>query len=223
MEIKSSARVPEAPPLNASPRDVDNDMAFDDHKIAFTVKYCEGKDVLDIGCVGDDAEDYQSRYWVHKAMAAVAKSVVGLDRNEAGVKVLQTRGFNVVAGNAEHFDLGRTFDVIVAGDLIERLEDLNGFLECCKTHLRPGGRLLISTANPWYWRNVIKAALHKEVTSNPERTCWICPRTLRQLVGRHGMELGEIKFGSRYLRDRLMPLPNGWKHGDYHAAVLVRG
>jgi hypothetical protein len=60
MEIKSSARVPEAPPLNASPRDVDNDMAFDDHKIAFTVKYCEGKDVLDIGCVGDDAEDYQS-------------------------------------------------------------------------------------------------------------------------------------------------------------------
>jgi 2-polyprenyl-3-methyl-5-hydroxy-6-metoxy-1,4-benzoquinol methylase len=213
MKSKSGEAMPEA---------AGDDIAFDDHKIAFTVKYCRDQDVLDIGCVGDRPDDYRSRYWVHRAVASVAKSVVGLDSNQAGVEAMRGRGFDAVLGNAEQFDLGRKFDVIVAGDLIERLENFNGFLECCKAHMRPGARLLISTANPWYWRKIIKAALHKEVGSDPRHTCWICARKLRQLLKRHGMELGEIRFGSRYLRDRLMPLPAGWKHGDYHAEVFLQ-
>jgi hypothetical protein len=82
-------------------------------------------------------------------------------------------------------------------------------------------RLLISTPNPWYWRNIIKAALNKEVNNNPEHTCWLCVRTLRQLVNRHGMNIGEIQFGSTYLRDKLIPLPRGWKHTSFHAEVFI--
>jgi SAM-dependent methyltransferase len=208
--------------LKLDPRDIGDDIAFADHKIAFLLQYCKVRDVLDIGCVAHDPEAYRSRYWVHKAVAAVAKSIVGMDLYEEGVSVLRARGFNVVAGDAENFDLGRTFDVVVAGDLIEHLGDLNGFLQSCKSHLRPGGRLLVSTPNPWYWRNIIKAALHTEVNNNPEHVCWLCPRTLRQLVARHDMDLGEIQFGSRYMRDRLMPLPRGWKHTSYHAVILPK-
>ena len=222
METKPSARLLQGANLKVNPSDIGSDIAFGDHKIAFVVSYCQGKDVLDIGCVQHDPEAYRNRFWVHKAVAAVAKSIVGVDLHEEGVKVLQAQGFNVVVANAECFDLGCTFDVIVAGDIIEHLEDFNGFLESCKSHLRPGGRLIISTPNPWYWRNIIKAALHTEVNNNPEHVCWICPRTLRQLVARHGMELGEIKFGSRYIRDRLMPLPVGWKHTSYHAEVFLK-
>lgn len=219
MELKSTARVLEGADRKVDPREFNRDIAFDDHKIAFLVKYCKDKDVLDIGCVQHDPEAYRGCYWVHKAVAAVAKSILGMDLHEEGVRVLRAQGYNVVAGNAEAFDLGRTFDVIVAGDIIEHLGDLNGFLQSCKRHLRPGGRLLVSTPNPWYWRNIVKAALHTEVNNNPEHVCWICPRTLRQLVARHGMDVGEIQFGSRYLRDRLIPLPSGWKHTSYHAVV----
>jgi hypothetical protein len=66
----------------------------------------------------------------------------------------------------------------------------------------------------------VKSALHKEVLNNPEHVVWICARLLRQLVHRHGMEVGEIQFGSRFIRDRLLPLPRGWKHTSYHAEVF---
>jgi 2-polyprenyl-3-methyl-5-hydroxy-6-metoxy-1,4-benzoquinol methylase len=196
------------------------DSAFGDHKIVFMVKYCKDKDVLDIGCVEHNPQAYNSRFWLHKAVKAVARSILGLDLHEEGVKVLQAQGFNVILADAENFDLGRTFDVIVAGDIIEHLGDLNGFLTSCRKHLRPDGRLLISTPNPWYWRNIVKSALHKEVLNNPEHVVWICARLLRQLVHRHGMEVGEIQFGSRFMRDRLLPLPRGWKHTSYHAEVF---
>jgi 2-polyprenyl-3-methyl-5-hydroxy-6-metoxy-1,4-benzoquinol methylase len=207
--------------LKVDPRDFGDDSAFDDHKIAFVAKYCRGKDVLDIGCVAHDPQSYRSRFWVHKALAKVAKSVIGLDLHEEGVKVLQARGFNVIAANAESFELDRAFDVIVAGDIIEHLGNLNGFLLSCKRHLKPQGRLLVATPNPWYWRNIVKAALAVEVNNNPEHVCWVCPRTLRQLVRRHGMDVGAIEFGSRYWRDRLMPLPSGWKHTSYNAEVFL--
>lgn len=221
METKS-ARMLEGANIKTNPKDFGDDIAFDDHKIAFVVKYCKGKDVLDIGCVQHDPDAHRNRYWVHKAVAAVAKSILGLDLHEEGIKILQSKGYNVTLGNAERFDLGRTFDVIVAGDIIEHLEDFNGFLESCKKHLRPGGRLIVSTPNPWYWRQTLKAALCDEVNNNPEHTCWICPRTLKQMVARHDMQVGEVKFGSRYMRDRMMPLPRGWKHTSYHAEVFVK-
>jgi 2-polyprenyl-3-methyl-5-hydroxy-6-metoxy-1,4-benzoquinol methylase len=220
MHSNTVPRILEGANLKLDPRDI-GDSAFDDHKIAFLAKYCQGKDVLDIGCVQHDPQAYRSRFCVHKAVAKVARGVIGLDLHEEGVKVLRAQGFNVIVANAESFALDRKFDVIVAGDIIEHLGNLNGFLLSCKSHLTPQGRLLVSTPNPWYWRNIVKAVLSKEVNNNPEHVCWICPRTLRQLVRRHGMDVGAIEFGSRYWRDRLMPLPRGWKHTSYHAEVFL--
>jgi 2-polyprenyl-3-methyl-5-hydroxy-6-metoxy-1,4-benzoquinol methylase len=222
MEIQSTGRQLDGADRKVLPSEIGDGIEFGDHKIAYLTKYCRDKDVLDIGCVEHDPQAYRSRYWVHKAVGAVAKSILGVDLHEEGVKVLQARGYNVIVADAERFDLRRSFDVIVAGDIIEHLGNLNGFLQCCKRHLRPGGRLLISTPNPWYWRNCVKAALHVEVNNNPEHVIWICPRLLRQLAARHGMEVGEIQFGSRFLRDRLLPLPRGWRHTSYHAVVTVK-
>ena len=106
MELKNSTRVLQGAHLKLDPRDIGDDIAFADHKIAFLLQYCKVRDVLDIGCVAHDPEACRSRYWVHKAVAAVAKSIVGMDLYEEGVSVLRARGFNVVAGDAENFDLG---------------------------------------------------------------------------------------------------------------------
>jgi 2-polyprenyl-3-methyl-5-hydroxy-6-metoxy-1,4-benzoquinol methylase len=201
--------------------DFSSEVAYDDHKIRFVVKHARGRDVLDIGCVQHNPENYRSKYWVHRALAGVSKSLLGIDLFGEGVRFLQELGYNVRPADAQAFQLDQRFDVIVAGDIIEHLEDFGVFVDYCKAHLRPGGRLLISTPNPWYWRNVAKAALIGEVNTNPEHTCWLCPRTLRQLLARHGLGIAAVEFGSRYWRDRLMPLPRGIKHTSFHAEVRV--
>lgn len=204
-------------PENSS--DFSEDIAFHDHKIRFAVRHCRGKDVLDLGCVQHNPQNYQSRFWMRRALLQVSRTVQGLDIYGEGVEYLRQRGYKVSLGDAQDFSLGRDFDAIVAGDLIEHLENPGGLLASCREHLRPGGVLLISTPNPWYWRNVVKAGLFARVSNNPEHTFWICPVTLQQLAGRHGFDVTELVFGSRYARDRLVPLPKGLKHGSFHAAL----
>jgi 2-polyprenyl-3-methyl-5-hydroxy-6-metoxy-1,4-benzoquinol methylase len=201
--------------------DFSGSIAFSDHKISFMVKHTRGKRVLDLGCVQHNPENYRSKYWLHKALKEVASHLEGLDIYAEGIEYLRDRGFHVIVGDAQDFHLGRQFDVIVAGDIFEHLENFEGFLSCCKAHLASQGKLLISTPNPWYWRNIVKAGVLGRVSNNPEHTCWLCPETLGQLVARHGMRVMEIAFGSRYMRDRLMPLPRAIRHTSFHAVVMV--
>lgn len=203
----------------ANPRDFSSQVAISDHKLKFVLSHCYQKDVLDLGCVQHNPENYKSRFWLHKAIKTVAKSLDGLDLYEAGVVYLRNLGYKVHLGDAQNFDLRRNYDVIVAGDIIEHLENLDGFLKSCLRHLRADGKLLVSTPNPWYWRYIAKAILWARVPNNPEHTLWMCPVTLAQLANRHGMEILEYKYGSRYLRDRLMPLPRGIKHTSFHAVL----
>ena len=201
-------------------KDFSDEIAFNDHKIKFAVDHCRGKDVLDLGCVQHNPENYKSRFWLHKALAEVSKTLEGLDLYEEGVQFLRQVGYHISVGNAEDFNLGKQFDVIVAGDLIEHLADLRGFLLSCQSHLKPDGKILISTPNPWYWRNVVKALFFGKVKNNPEHTLWMCPVTLSQLVARFDLQLVQWHFGSSYMRDRLMPLPKGVKHTRFHAVIM---
>jgi 2-polyprenyl-3-methyl-5-hydroxy-6-metoxy-1,4-benzoquinol methylase len=205
----------------ADVRDFSSEIAWDDHSLGFYRRYCVDKDVLDVGCVMHNPENYQSRFWVHKALKQISKSLIGIDLHEEGVKFLRAKGFDVRFCDAQDFHFDEKFDVIVAGNIIEHLENLSGFIKCCKAQLRPHGVILISTPNPWYWRLILKAALGREVNNNPEHTMWLCPRTLRQLFKRHHMDVRTIEFGSRYIVDRLMPLPKGWKHTTFNAAIIA--
>jgi len=192
-----------------------------DHKVAFAVRHCRGRRVLDVGCVEHNPENYKSRYWVHRALVEVAQELIGLDLYEEGIEYLADKGFKVVCGDAQNFSLQRQFDVVFAGDVIEHLDNPVQFLESVKRHLTREGILLISTPNPWYWRFVTKASMSANVGPNPEHTCWFCPKTLEQLCGRYGFALKELSYGSRYWRDRALPLPRGVKHTSFHAVFGI--
>lgn len=192
---------------------------FDDFAISFFCRHARGRSVLDVGCVNHDPASYRSRFWLHKAIRSVAAECLGMDLYREGVDYLRERGYNVIADNAEHFALGRRFDVISAGELIEHLGNPGGFLAAAHAHLNPSGLLLLSTPNPWYWRFVVKAILSWDVRPNPEHVAWYCGATLRTLLGRFGFEIVELHRGSRYLRDRLMPLPTGLKHTSIYVAA----
>lgn len=190
---------------------------FKDHKIKFVTQFCEGKNVLDIGCVQHNPENYKSKFWLHGAIKSVAKSLVGIDLYKEGVDYLADQGFNVIYGDAQSFKLDQKFDVIVAGDLVEHLANMEGFINCCAEHLEEGGCVLVSTPNPWCVRRLVKVLFSKkgEIHINEEHTCWFCPRTIRQVFSRYGLKLNQFELGSRKF-DRYLPLPKAFKHTTFH-------
>ena len=64
-------------------------------------------------------------------------------------------GTTCVAADAEEFDLGRSFEVVWAGEIIEHLSCAGGFLDAARRHLEPGGRLVITTPNAFAVSNFV--------------------------------------------------------------------
>ena len=111
------------------------------------LRHCSGKDVLDVGCVGQD-KFYDSDTWVHGKIKKVAKSLLGVDINLAHRSELQARGFDLVSPQ-ELEATGRLFDVVNMGDVIEHVDDVNAFFKYYLKFLKPGGKLVFTTPNPY--------------------------------------------------------------------------
>lgn len=148
-----------------------------------------GESVLDLGC----ASRYGRSDWLHGLLAQDVTELVGIDINETTVEKLQTEGFDVRLADARNFDLGRHFDVVFAGELIEHLDDVRGFLANVRRHLRSGGQLVLTTPNAFYVGNfVYRWGGHGQV--HPEHTCWYCEDTLRHVLEINGFSKVEISF-----------------------------
>lgn len=81
-------------------------LEWSDKKIQFLSDKVKGKNVLDIGCVCHNPENYNSRFNVHRALKERAGRLTGLDLYKPGVDYLNARGFNVIHGDACNFDFG---------------------------------------------------------------------------------------------------------------------
>ena len=131
-----------------------------------------GGSLLDVGC----ASRYGKPDWLHGLLKLEVPDLVGIDINEATIHELEGQGFDARVADAQCFDLGRTFDTVFAGELIEHLDNFHGFLQSARRHLSPGGRLVLTTPNAFYWGNFLyRWGGHGQV--HPEHTCWFCEDT----------------------------------------------
>lgn len=113
-----------------------------------TRELCKDKDVLDIGCAGDlDNHLKNTDKWAFSRAMVVAKSILGIDCDEEKIKQLYKEGYPVRLGRAEDFYTGRRFDIVMAQELIEHLDNPGVFLKNVKKALREDGFLILSTPN----------------------------------------------------------------------------
>jgi 2-polyprenyl-3-methyl-5-hydroxy-6-metoxy-1,4-benzoquinol methylase len=145
--------------------------------------------VLDIGC----ASRFGRPDWLHGLLAKDVTDLVGIDIDEIKIEKVQAAGYDVRLTDAREFDLGRKFDAVFAGELIEHLDDFRGFLANVRRHLDPGGRLVLTTPNAFYVGNFeYRFGGHGQV--HPEHTCWFCEDTLRRTLQINGFSEVDIMF-----------------------------
>lgn len=117
-----------------------------ENRLDLIKRACKGKRVLDVGCAGEETP-YGHPLWLHGHICEVASSVLGIDNDPRSVAQIRRAGYNVVRADAEDFDLGEHFEVIVAGELIEHLSNPGKFLASAARHLSKRGKLVLTTPN----------------------------------------------------------------------------
>jgi 2-polyprenyl-3-methyl-5-hydroxy-6-metoxy-1,4-benzoquinol methylase len=165
---------------------------------SFIGQYVRGKKVLDVGCMNHSLDATEDERWLHGQVARNAGSVLGLDILESEVAQLRKRGFKMVCADAITVDLGDTFDVIVAGELIEHIEDPAAFLRNMRKHLTSDGELVITTPNVFFGLHFVESMLRSpDEVWNPEHVAWYCYFTLEKLLNRTGLKAVKCIYFTR--------------------------
>jgi 2-polyprenyl-3-methyl-5-hydroxy-6-metoxy-1,4-benzoquinol methylase len=102
---------------------------------------------------------------------------------------------NLYQADAERLDeleLNASFDVVLAGDLIEHLSRPGAMLEGIKRFLHPEGSLVISTVNAFGLHFQLRRWLGS-YTEHPQHVCFYSPETIVHLLERHGYRVQEMR------------------------------
>ena len=113
-----------------------------------------GRRVVHVGFVdaGCQTLNEQSGAWLHDHLARTASELIGLDLDTAGVDDARRRGYEAHAVDCRDVDAVRALglppaDLVVAGEVIEHLDDPGSFLDGLHALVAPGGLLVVTTPN----------------------------------------------------------------------------
>lgn len=156
----------------------------------YLAQLAAGLNVLDVGVVAHTPEAYESPAWLHRRIAQSAKTCTGVDILEREVQQLRSLGFNVLCRDICTQPLEQTFDLIVCGELIEHLDAPGPLFAGCAKMLEPGGRMVLSTPNPWFLTYALKGLFEcAPLVDSADHVAWFDPATLCELGMRHGFRL----------------------------------
>jgi SAM-dependent methyltransferase len=165
-------------------------------KIEWITQFTKGQSVLDLGCIDEKEDAFKDANWLHKHLKNKSKFCVGIDYNKNAVIKLQSLGYEIYFGDVQYYDLNRKFDVVVAADIIEHLDNFKGFFASVNKSLTDDGRLVITTPNPWFFLRFLRCLVKGDPGCNPNHVVWFCKETLKELLERNGFFVEIIEYGS---------------------------
>jgi 2-polyprenyl-3-methyl-5-hydroxy-6-metoxy-1,4-benzoquinol methylase len=165
-------------------------------KTALVEELCRGRSVLDLGCIDHSAETALAlgHAWLHARIARVARSCVGVDVLADEARALNERGYDIRVADVEQLSLDATFEVIVAGDLIEHLSNIGTFLEAVSQHMDSTSVFIVTTPNPYNIEQVANGVFRNKTFVNEEHTVAIDPKAMYQLVARSPLAVADFRW-----------------------------
>jgi 2-polyprenyl-3-methyl-5-hydroxy-6-metoxy-1,4-benzoquinol methylase len=159
-------------------------------RLSYLCMLASGKDVLDVGVVEHFYSSSKSDEWLHGRLKNSAKTILGIDILHKDIGRLSDKGFNVIVCDITKEALDQKFDIIIIGDVIEHINSPNSLFENSIKMLRPGGKIVITTPNPWYANVVLKNIFNGvPFTDSADHAMWFDPSTICELASRSGLSL----------------------------------
>ena len=173
-------------------------------RVDFIKKLCAGRRVLHLGCANYPytKDSIANDMLLHFDLEKEAGELYGFDFDQAGLDILAGAGSkNLYRADLESLHdvpLAETFDVIVAGEMIEHLNNPGLFLAGIKRFMTAETRLLITTTNAYcgmrfFWYGLRgKGGVQEPV--HPDHVAYYSYSTLSVLLERYDLNVDEFLF-----------------------------
>jgi 2-polyprenyl-3-methyl-5-hydroxy-6-metoxy-1,4-benzoquinol methylase len=185
-------------------------------RMEYLTQLAAGKRVLDVGVVCHVVDIQGEDEWMHGAISRSAASCLGVDILPEAIAELKARGFNVMFRDITVEPLDQTFELIVCGEVIEHVGSPAGLFKAAAKMLEPGGRLVLTTPNPYSDTN-IRRALNGTFEESVDHVTLLVPAGIAELAEREGLVLDTYRgvSGQRLtkLRNRLRYAWSLRRHG----------
>jgi 2-polyprenyl-3-methyl-5-hydroxy-6-metoxy-1,4-benzoquinol methylase len=168
----------------------------------FLLTNAADKSVLHIGCSSAPYTEQrlQAGTHLHERLLGITRELYGIDLSSEGLDIMARRlkCGNLFVGDAERLEevsiRKNDFDIILAGDILEHLNNPGLFLAGVRRFMGPRSRLIVSTNNAFSLPNFVRLVLggFREGTGH---VLVNSPATLTNLLDRHGMSATEIVTG----------------------------
>jgi glycosyltransferase involved in cell wall biosynthesis/2-polyprenyl-3-methyl-5-hydroxy-6-metoxy-1,4-benzoquinol methylase len=167
----------------------------------YILSRCAGRRVLDLGCVdvGLAEEKAQAGGLLHMWIKEVAAHLVGIDIDPSYRHLLPpaSETYDVHFGNVEDpatFDPVRhvDFDVIVAAEIVEHLNNPGLFLWAIRDLMRPHTRLIVTVPNAMRFQLAENVRAGVEMV-HPDHNYWFSPTTLQTLLNKNGLHVEHLR------------------------------
>ncbi len=180
------------------------------------LEYCNNKRVLHLGCVdtGLLEERFERGVLMHQKLADVSDELWGFDINEEGIHFLEERGFdNLFCGDASNINHVKplqknNYDVIVATELVEHLQNPGLFFQTVQSLMIPGETTLIITVPNAFRISTLMKLMHNVEYVHPDHNYWFSYHTITNLLRKNEFDISQVYA---YAFNQVGIIPRGFK------------
>ncbi len=157
---------------------------------------CRGKAVLHLGCTDSPmtADRLATGRLLHQQLLNVSQHLVGIDLDRCALEMLREKAKipNLYHHNIEDLrtlPLKETFDIILAGEVVEHLDNVGLFFDSCRTLMGEHTVLIVTVPNAYSVKRFLSACFLRTEHVHPDHSAYFSPSTLACVARRHSLRI----------------------------------
>lgn len=173
-------------------------------RVEYLKNLCLGRKVLHLGCADYPFTEtaIKQQTHLHFDLMQIASELYGFDYDQPGIDVLEKHGvkhlYQADLEKLDEIELDETFDVIIAGEMIEHLSNPGLFLRGIKRFMNRESNLVITTVNAYagyrFFVYGLKGKGGATEPVHPDHVSYYSYSTLKLVVNREKLALNKFAF-----------------------------